>query len=506
MRKELVIVTSVVLFLFVLGFIGESNVGFASKQAVSEQKLLPAYDQTKCYDSDNGINLIVKGVTRGPSSLKGPLTSKTDYCLNNATIMEYSCFRNIVINSAKSCSSLGSNSFCLNSKCCRIISNPGVYVLEDCDLIEGYYGKYFLRYDSHDGNLLKFKKYYSSPNKGYLDLNGEDYLWILPFGQEQQVLNSYSYNIQFVNWTADGKLIIRKYTSCNETENLPNAGAEGPMDCVYEQNENYDKFFFNNISVGIIEKGYPHPEKLAECTARGMANEYLSIGNILGITSPYDRVVAIRGLLQSGWVAAYSPGTNSVRFYLSSQSNIQDTDKYCLQYLENNNSYYGFFPHETTHLMTNGFFDDGNYCLFFTEGLAQFVQSKQSFDKNQIEHPEDTYQTLDWYVGGCGLKGYNYGYIINGTQTYQSNYTNYSQGCQLGWPNYDQGECFWYLVYNQYGEEKFQKIMQELDKRRFVSNPNVPKQKYPLFNDILVPILGPTIINLTQERWGIPVS
>ncbi len=506
MRKELVIVASVVMFLFVLGLVGENNLGFASKQVISEQKILPAYDPNKCYDSDNGINLIIKGITRGPSSLKGSFTSRTDYCLNNYTLVENYCFRNIVTTITKPCSSVGSNSFCLNSKCCRVISNPGVYVLEDCDLIEGYPSKYFLKYDSHEGNLLKFKGYYYSSNRGYLDLNGEDYLWILPFGQEQKILKSYSYNIQFVNWTADGKLVIRKYASCNETNDLPSAVLDDPMDCVYEQNSDYEKFFLGNVSVGIVENGYIHPKELAECTAKGIAHESLAIGNILGINSPYDRVVAIRGLLQSGWFGAYSPGTNSVRYYLSSQNNLQDTDNYCLQYLENNNLNYVFFPHETTHLMTNGFFDDGNYCLFFTEGLAQFVQSKQSFDKNQIEHPEDTYQTLDWYVGGCGLNGYNYGYIINGTRTYTSNYTNYSQGCQLGWPNYDQGECFWYLVYDQYGEEKFQKVMQELDKRRFVSNPNVPKQKYDLFNDILVPILGPTIINLTQERWGIPIS
>lgn len=165
MRKELMIVASVVLFLFVLGLVGENNLGFASRQVINEQKLLPAYDQNKCYDSDNGINLTVKGVTRGPSSFKGSFTSRTDYCLNNYTLVENYCFRNIVTNTTKPCSSLGSNSFCLNSKCCRIISDPGVYVLEDCDLIEGYEGDFFLKKSNQsEWWLLRFD-FFSHPMK-----------------------------------------------------------------------------------------------------------------------------------------------------------------------------------------------------------------------------------------------------------------------------------------------------------------------------------------------------
>lgn len=476
-------------------------------------KILPAYNEKQCYDSDNGINLTVQGTARGPSASKA-FISKTDSCASNTSLFEYYCNRNKVTSVTKSCDSLGSNYFCSNSRCCKIIRDPGIYVLEDCDLVEGYYGKYFLKYDFKDGNVLRFKTFSHPDERGYLDMGGAAWLVTVPPGSDYgKALRSYSFNIQFVNFTSDGKPIIRKYASCNDTFSIQQK-YPGVGDCVYDPNPNFNftKYFFDNLSVGVVSNEYNSPLALAECAAKGVFNDVWWVYNVTGIKSPFERVVAARDTLESGWAGAYHPGTNLILIYLSNHTTMQGFTNDCLQNLANNsfsNLTLGFFPHETTHLVTNGFFTDydDKYCAFFTEGLALFTENKIRLDSNDYnplifdaQHPPNLNKFL-----GCGPKGYDFGYIINGTQTYNYNYTNYSLGCKpASWDNYANGACFWYFLYQDYGDAKFKQVLQELDKRRFVKNPNDVRVKYDLFQDVLVPILGPGIVSSTKEKWGFP--
>ncbi len=69
-------------------------------------KSLPAY-QEKCSDSDDGINLEEKGITKGlmlqRDGSKKP-TAKIDSCLKNGKLVEYYCSRDLIKGTIKECS------------------------------------------------------------------------------------------------------------------------------------------------------------------------------------------------------------------------------------------------------------------------------------------------------------------------------------------------------------------------------------------------------------------
>lgn len=77
-------------------------------------KILPAYDENKCIDSDNGINLLEKGTTQG--KYYWSFASKSDYC-SRAGLVEFYCSRNKVQKTIKDCGELGSEFVCNEGKC-----------------------------------------------------------------------------------------------------------------------------------------------------------------------------------------------------------------------------------------------------------------------------------------------------------------------------------------------------------------------------------------------------
>lgn len=65
-------------------------------------KLKPAYNENKCYDSDNGKNYEIKGTTFGKMAPRSTQTQYSDFCENN-TLSEYYCNGQNVNKEIKDC-------------------------------------------------------------------------------------------------------------------------------------------------------------------------------------------------------------------------------------------------------------------------------------------------------------------------------------------------------------------------------------------------------------------
>jgi hypothetical protein len=105
MKKEMIVVFVLALFLLSACSIGEAR----------RQKLLPAYDENKCVDSDNGIDFEEKGTTQGKYYFN--FVTKTDSCSRAGKLVEYSCSRSKVQKVTKDCKELGENYVCESGKC-----------------------------------------------------------------------------------------------------------------------------------------------------------------------------------------------------------------------------------------------------------------------------------------------------------------------------------------------------------------------------------------------------
>ena len=110
MKKEIVVI-SLVLLMFLAG---------CSTGEAIRTKALPAYDESKCIDSDNGISLKEQGTTQGKYYFG--FAAKTDFCNRAGDLVEYYCGRGKVHKVNKDCSELGDNYDCKSGKC--VSSDP----------------------------------------------------------------------------------------------------------------------------------------------------------------------------------------------------------------------------------------------------------------------------------------------------------------------------------------------------------------------------------------------
>ncbi|MBL7055225.1 hypothetical protein ISS05_05710 [Candidatus Woesearchaeota archaeon] len=105
MKKEIVVIFVLALFLLSACSTGEAT----------RQKILPAYDDSKCIDSDNGINLEEKGLTQG--KYYWSFAAKEDYCDSGNRLIEFYCGRSKIQKTIKDCKILGENYKCEEGKC-----------------------------------------------------------------------------------------------------------------------------------------------------------------------------------------------------------------------------------------------------------------------------------------------------------------------------------------------------------------------------------------------------
>jgi hypothetical protein len=78
----------------------------AAPTSTEVTKVLPSYNQKRCYDSDSGKNYEEKGTTYGTMTSDTSKTRFTDYC-DGDTLVEYYCSRNRVRKVEKECASCG---------------------------------------------------------------------------------------------------------------------------------------------------------------------------------------------------------------------------------------------------------------------------------------------------------------------------------------------------------------------------------------------------------------
>ncbi len=113
MKKEIVVVSLIMLI-----FLASCSTGEAIRT-----KFLPAYDESKCVDSDNGINLEEQGTTQGKYIWS--FATKTDYCNRAGDLVEFYCGRSKVQKVIKDCEELGESYECKSGECVEdSILNP----------------------------------------------------------------------------------------------------------------------------------------------------------------------------------------------------------------------------------------------------------------------------------------------------------------------------------------------------------------------------------------------
>ncbi len=99
--------------IFSLVFVNPTGMAFRQVLPAKTTPILPAWDESKCIDSDGGIILDKAGTTRG--MFNGKFTVKSDYCLDSSQVMEFYCSRNKnILSLSKNCPA---SSSCENSRC-----------------------------------------------------------------------------------------------------------------------------------------------------------------------------------------------------------------------------------------------------------------------------------------------------------------------------------------------------------------------------------------------------
>jgi hypothetical protein len=105
MRKGIIIVFVLALFLLSSCSVGEAR----------RQKSLLAYDESKCTDSDFGIDIKEKGTTQGKYGSN--FATKEDYCEAEDQLVEFYCSRSNIQKTVKDCKLFGGNYKCEDGKC-----------------------------------------------------------------------------------------------------------------------------------------------------------------------------------------------------------------------------------------------------------------------------------------------------------------------------------------------------------------------------------------------------
>ncbi len=139
--------------------IGSSLYAMPSGEA-TRTKFPPAYDESKCIDSDNGIDLKEQGTTQG--KYIWTFATKTDYCNRAGDLVEFYCSRSKVKKVTKDCGDLGKDYKCENGVCVKEAW------CEDSD--NGL--NYFIKGVVNSNIYPNGKEDYCYPN-----LNGETYLF-----------------------------------------------------------------------------------------------------------------------------------------------------------------------------------------------------------------------------------------------------------------------------------------------------------------------------------------
>lgn len=157
-------------------------------------------------------------------------------------------------------------------------------------------------------------------------------------------------------------------------------------------------------------------------------------------------------------------------------------------------------------VFANGKAISDGYCGLFTEGLAYFIERKTSYDAGEFGYTigNTNKPLLLNDVLQCGETGWNLNYQPYGNYSNQTTVLANNCGAYHNWNIYEDGKCFWYFIYRDFGESGFKKVLQEFDKKRFQSTPTCPIEgSFSMFKDIIIPALGHDVQILAKEKFGI---
>jgi len=104
MKKRWILIVALLVFSLLIFSGCEDNLAGEASRG-TKTKVLPAYDENKCYDLDQGIKEFVKGTTKGTLgfSRSTKYVTNNDYCEDITTLVEYYCSRNKVYSKKITC-------------------------------------------------------------------------------------------------------------------------------------------------------------------------------------------------------------------------------------------------------------------------------------------------------------------------------------------------------------------------------------------------------------------
>ncbi|MEM0465098.1 MAG: hypothetical protein QXW97_00150 [Candidatus Pacearchaeota archaeon] len=248
-----------------------------------------------CSDSDNGLNLTVKGTTEN-SSIR-----KEDECYNITHVREYFCSNNAVDDGIFPCSMISTNYYCNQSVCIINTSQnrTPIFIYENCDIEKfTFFNNVSLTYDisncfkDPDGDSLIYK--FSNNNTNIkINLSGS-ILTITPLNNWFGSGNFYIYaNDSLYETRATINFLIKKEIISNKPPSINNISnnsstinytlkIKDPVPNLTEINESYGKnmtFMIGNSLSTIDSIKWYLDNKLINENSTAILISDLSVGN-----------------------------------------------------------------------------------------------------------------------------------------------------------------------------------------------------------------------------------
>ncbi|MEK6938847.1 MAG: hypothetical protein AABX04_07445 [Nanoarchaeota archaeon] len=476
---------------------------FIDRSSGEAVKMLPAYD-TRCIDSDKGLNFTEKGMTKGIYQSK--FAVKADSCVNSSHLMEYYCSRNKVQSITKNCGEMG-NYGCEGGKCASCPKGSFKMDNNSCSpngipfyFIENYGPLNCSKNLNFCASFNSAKRYYGF---GTYNLSAGGYVIIPPFilkNYIDQFTNKLYTNVLWTN--KKGNLLLIDWLQINasstfgilvqgnneivtftndcqdflnkcEINNIPLNFCQ--KWCFWEQQANEVTFQTKNVT-GFAEKDL---EKFNEYLVKSFQNCYEKDTHFLNISLPYITYVKISKVDQGG---GCSSGTfvhcNNNLDFINNYVFSEHLDKFidageCLNFDAQSHELVHWLIHATP------ISDSG----VLNEGLAKYTETNitnVTFGGSHLKCLENGYQS--WWVEGGWEPIHLYTNLSAFDHSAEADFT---------------AACVWDYIVNTYGYDKFVQIMKANAALRYVPG------NYQVFKDIINPILGKDILPELNEKFNL---
>ncbi|MDP2642704.1 MAG: hypothetical protein Q8P62_02590 [Candidatus Peregrinibacteria bacterium] len=440
---------------------------------------LPAYDETKCYDSDGGKNYEELGTTRGAIS-RSEYGNKTDFCNATTQLTEYYCDGGIIKNQTHDC-----DEGCISGKC----ESDLQINISDSDIGKSFDLKYS-NYLSFPDGVKTYFGYYDFDNNGEKEfvvyskkmVDGKEYLLTTSFIP----LEYFKYMSYEISLACPKLKITGKKANENEfTIDIVQKKDLNDKYCIPEFIDSSGKSFdFSIYEDGKIK--YYFDKDMFE--NENIKNSYFSMLKNQ-VNESYEFIKKNLGteliyLDKINYIAKLNP-TNFP--YSGSFGSITDnggtiSDNYLISIAKEGNINPSL-THEFIHVFLNTSPVDHSW---FEEGMANYMGDLHSSNKEL-----NCYDSA-WEIGNSGLVPYS-----NFSKSPVEG-TSYNDSSSMS-SYYRSAQCFWNFIEQNYGNEFIGKIVKAWFGQLLSKGAPV---KMDLIKGIITPTLGVDLSSLAKTRYN----